>query len=111
MTYPCKTMKLDSSGKNHQVLLRLLTGSRRTVIAWIIRLQTAKAGGFHQLLNKAQNEHGIESSLPTHHATGRKERPSGPRRVQGKCRIYLLKRTTMAPMTSPFLKSFFGLVG
>jgi hypothetical protein len=31
--------------------------------------------------------------------------------VQGKCRIYLLKRTTIAPMTSPFLKSFFGLVG
>jgi hypothetical protein len=24
---------------------------------------------------------------------------------------YLLKRTTMAPMTSPFLKSLFGLVG
>ena len=29
----------------------------------------------------------------------------------GKCRIYLLKRTTIAPMTSPFLKSFFGLEG
>jgi hypothetical protein len=38
--------------------------------------------------------------------------PSGPSYVLESCASsYLLNRTTIAPIKSPFLKSFFGLIG
>jgi hypothetical protein len=53
-----------------------------------------------------------DGSVTMHMQRAGRNALSGPYCMQGCCaKTYLLKRTTMAPITSPFLKSFFALVG